>query len=80
MGIRKSSDVDIFTDSSRQADFPRAVDAVVTALQSHGYAVTSTVRTDTFARLLLTSTMDDVYCNIGPNGMSCPVGVGTAEG
>jgi hypothetical protein len=53
MGQRLSGDVDLFTDWQRRADFPCAVDAVVTALGSHGYRVTEVIRNETFARLLL---------------------------
>lgn len=54
MGDRLSSDVDLFTDSPRRADFPSAVDAVIAAFKSHGYSVESAMRNETFARLLLT--------------------------
>jgi hypothetical protein len=54
MGDRLSGDVDLFTDWQRRADFPQAVSAVVTAMQSHGYLVTEIIRNETFARLLLT--------------------------
>ena len=53
MGQRLSGDVDLFTDWQRRADFPRAVDTVVAALESHQYTVTVVSRGDTFARLLL---------------------------
>ncbi len=54
MGNRPSGDVDLFTDWQRRADFPLAVDEVVAALAAHGFDVAEVVRTDTFARLLLT--------------------------
>jgi hypothetical protein len=53
MGHRPSGYVDLFTDWQRRADFPAAVDTVVEALERHGYGVTGAIRTDTFARLLL---------------------------
>jgi hypothetical protein len=56
MGNRLSSDVDLFTDWQRRGDFPRAVDAVIGAMESHGYDVTEVVRSETFARLLLSDT------------------------
>jgi hypothetical protein len=53
MGHRPSGDVDLFTDWQRRADFPAAVDTVLDAFERHGYSVTAVIRTDTFARLLL---------------------------
>ena len=53
MGDRPSGDVDLFTDWQRRGDFPMAVDTVVAALESHRYAVTLVMRSETFARLLL---------------------------
>jgi hypothetical protein len=55
MGNRPSGDVDLFTDWHRRADFPDAVNAVVTALERHGYTVTTAQAGDTFARLLVSS-------------------------
>jgi hypothetical protein len=54
MGARLSGDVDLFTDWNAREDFPDAVDAVIRALEMHGYAVTTVIRSDTFTRLLLT--------------------------
>ena len=54
MGNRLSGDVDLFTDWQRRGDFPRAVDAVIVAMESHDYRVAVVVRNETFARLLLT--------------------------
>jgi hypothetical protein len=54
MGDRPSGDVDLFTDWQRRADFPLAVDEVVSALSSHGFEVAEVMRNDAFARLLLT--------------------------
>jgi hypothetical protein len=56
MGNRLSGDVDLFTDWQRRGDFPRAVDAVITAMESHRYDVTVVLRNETFARLLLGDT------------------------
>ncbi|MEV0246009.1 nucleotidyl transferase AbiEii/AbiGii toxin family protein [Nocardia sp. NPDC050712] len=58
MGNRPSGDVDLFTDWHRRADFPGAVKAVVTALEQHGYAVTTAMTSETFARLLVLSTTE----------------------
>lgn len=55
MGNRPSGDVDLFTDWHRRADFPGAVEAVITALEQHGYVVTATMSGDSFARLLVSS-------------------------
>ncbi|GIF98488.1 nucleotidyl transferase AbiEii/AbiGii toxin family protein [Catellatospora citrea] len=54
MGNRLSSDVDLFTDSREQVDFNRAVDEVIAAFAANGYDVTTAIRNDVFARLLLT--------------------------
>ncbi|WP_250028409.1 nucleotidyl transferase AbiEii/AbiGii toxin family protein [Paractinoplanes maris] len=54
MGNRLSGDVDLFTDWQRRGDFVLAVDEVVAALTDHGFDVSEVIRTDTFARLLLT--------------------------
>lgn len=56
MGNRLSGDVDLFTDWQLRGDFPRAVDAVIKAMEHHGYLVTEMIRSDTFARLLLDDT------------------------
>ena len=53
MGNRLSGDVDLFTDWQLRADFPSAVDAVAAALTRNGFQVTEVIRSDTFARLLL---------------------------
>ncbi|WP_088996034.1 nucleotidyl transferase AbiEii/AbiGii toxin family protein [Micromonospora echinaurantiaca] len=53
MGDRLSGDVDLFTAWQLRNDFPEAVDAVVQALTEHGYLVSTVIRNDTFARLLL---------------------------
>lgn len=53
IGERPSGDVDLFTDWQRRADFPTAVDAVVTALDQHGCTVRVVARDETFARLLV---------------------------
>jgi hypothetical protein len=58
MGDRPSGDVDLFTDWQRRADFPAAVDLVISALTAHGFAVTVDARAETFARLLVAK--DDV--------------------
>lgn len=55
MGKRLSGDVDLFTDWQRRADFPAAVDAILHAPGKAGHAVTVVIRTDTFARLMLTA-------------------------
>lgn len=55
MGRRLSGDVDLFTGWQHRADFPTAVDAIVGALKKTGYAVTVVIRSDTFARLILTA-------------------------
>lgn len=55
MGNRPSGDVDLFTDWHRRADFPGAVKSVITALEQHGYVVSTTMSGDTFARLLVSS-------------------------
>jgi len=52
IGSRPSGDVDLFTDWQRRADFPRAVDTVIAALEERGYAASVVTRGDTFARLL----------------------------
>jgi hypothetical protein len=52
-GSRPSGDVDLFTDWQRRADFPAATDAVIAALEKHGYTVNVAIRGDTFARLLV---------------------------
>jgi hypothetical protein len=49
MGDRPSGDVDLFTDWHRRGDFPAAIDA----LAQHGYEVTTVIRDEYFARLLL---------------------------
>ncbi|MGA4726054.1 nucleotidyl transferase AbiEii/AbiGii toxin family protein [Micromonospora taraxaci] len=53
MGSRLSGDVDLFTAWHLRASFPEAVDNVITALEEHQYAVTTLIRNDTFARLLV---------------------------
>ncbi len=55
MGNRPSGDVDLFTDWHRRAHFPDAVTAVITALEQHGYVVTTAMSGETFARLLVSS-------------------------
>ena len=50
MGHRRSEDVDLFTDWQLRADFPRAVDKVIGAMEESGYTVAVVVRNDTFAR------------------------------
>lgn len=51
---RPSEDVDLFTAWERRDDFAVAVDAVVDAYRSDGYAVEVTQRFETFARLAVT--------------------------
>jgi hypothetical protein len=51
---RPSEDVDLFADWQRRADFPAAVDDVVTAYQHAGFTVEMDHRTATFARLQVT--------------------------
>lgn len=51
IGDRPSADVDLFMDWHQRADFPQAVDLVLTALSDHGYAVTVVARNETYARL-----------------------------
>ncbi|MFC0532497.1 nucleotidyl transferase AbiEii/AbiGii toxin family protein [Phytohabitans kaempferiae] len=51
---RPSEDVDLFADWQRRADFPAAVDEVITAYRGAGYQVEVDHRTDTFVRLYLT--------------------------
>jgi hypothetical protein len=53
MGHRLSGDVDLFTDWQSRATFPAAVDAVIAALEQNGYRVSTVLRAETFARLLL---------------------------
>jgi hypothetical protein len=53
MGDRLSSDVDLFTDWHSRESFPRAVNAIIDAMQSHGYSVSVVILNETFARLLL---------------------------
>lgn len=53
MGHRLSGDVDLFTDWQSRDSFPTAVAAVIDTMQAHGYHVTVVIRSDTFARLLL---------------------------
>lgn len=53
---RPSEDVDMFADWHLRADFPAAVDAVVSEYQSQGYIVRVDHRTDTFARLYVIDT------------------------
>ena len=55
---RPSEDVDLFADWHQRADFPAAVDAVVTAYQREGYAVRIDHQTDTFARLYVGDTAE----------------------
>ncbi|WP_436535984.1 nucleotidyl transferase AbiEii/AbiGii toxin family protein [Actinoplanes sp. HUAS TT8] len=55
---RPSEDVDLFTDWQRRADFPTAVDAVISAFESEGFAVAVDLRLDTFARLNVSRTAD----------------------
>jgi hypothetical protein len=50
-GNRRSGDVGLFTDWQRRADFPAAVQVVVTALEDHGFTVVTSVANETFARL-----------------------------
>ena len=51
---RPSEDVDLFTAWERRGDFAVAVDAVVAAYRTDGYAVEVTQRFETFARLAVT--------------------------
>lgn len=51
---RPSEDVDLFTAWERRDEFATAVDAVVDAFRTHGYAVEVTQQFDTFARLAVT--------------------------
>lgn len=53
IGDRPSGDVDLFTDWQRRADFPAAVEAVISALARHGYEVRVVAQQETFARLLV---------------------------
>jgi hypothetical protein len=53
MGSRLSGDVDLFTAWHLRASFPEAVDNVIAALEEHQYAITTLIRNDTFARLLV---------------------------
>jgi hypothetical protein len=55
IGDRPSGDVDLFTDWHRRADFPGAVDAVISALELHDYTVRVLTRGETFARLLVSA-------------------------
>lgn len=52
--VRPSEDIDLFTAWERRDDFEVAVDAVVAAYRSGGYAVEVTQRFETFARLAVT--------------------------
>jgi hypothetical protein len=58
IGDRLSGDVDLFTDWQHRAEFPVVVQAVVSALNRHGFAVTADARGDTFARLLVKTPED----------------------
>jgi hypothetical protein len=58
MGNRRSGDVDLFTDWQRRADFPAAVQAVIKALEEHGYAVVTSASNETFARLQVSESAD----------------------
>jgi hypothetical protein len=51
---RPSEDVDLFTGWERRDEFAAAVDAVVDAYCERGYAVETTQRFETFARLAVT--------------------------
>lgn len=48
---RPSADVDIFTTSRAEGDFPMAVDAVLTALSSDGLIPETEIRNTSFARI-----------------------------
>ncbi|GAB7048521.1 nucleotidyl transferase AbiEii/AbiGii toxin family protein [Catenuloplanes indicus] len=58
IGERPSSDIDLFTDWQRRADFPAVVDLVAAALERAGFTVTTDARAETFARLLVNRTDD----------------------
>jgi len=51
---RPSADVDIFTTSRNEGDFPVAVDAVLDALRSDGLVSESEIRNESFARISVT--------------------------
>jgi Nucleotidyl transferase AbiEii toxin, Type IV TA system len=55
---RPSEDVDLFADWQRRADFPSAVDEVITAYRAERLDVHVDLRLDTFARLLVTDPDD----------------------
>lgn len=59
IGDRPSGDVDLFTDWHRRADFPAAADLVIEALQANGYTVAVDKRSETFARLLVSTDAAD---------------------
>ncbi|MEV1143716.1 nucleotidyl transferase AbiEii/AbiGii toxin family protein [Micromonospora sp. NPDC049799] len=48
---RPSEDADLFVDWQPRADFPTAVDEVITAYRAEGFRVDIDLRLDTFARL-----------------------------
>ncbi|MDP9799390.1 hypothetical protein J2S43_007902 [Catenuloplanes nepalensis] len=54
IGERPSSDVDLFMDWQRRADFPAAVDLVIAALQQAGFTVVIDAQAETFARVIVT--------------------------
>jgi len=59
IGNRPSGDVDLFTDWQRRADFPTAADLVIEALEANGYTVAVDKRSDTFARLQVSTGTTD---------------------
>jgi len=68
---RPSEDVDLFADWHQRADFPAAVDAVVAAYQHEGYAVHIDHQTETFARLYVSDTAEQL---ISTGSNSSPTG------
>jgi hypothetical protein len=62
---RPSSDVDLFAAASAEFDFAGAVDAVVRAFEHDGLMVDIEVRSDSFARLNVTSGTDLAKVELG---------------
>jgi hypothetical protein len=58
MGARPSGDVDLFTSWQHRDEFPELATAVIEALESAGYAVSTVQRAETFARLAVTDPAD----------------------
>lgn len=55
IGSRPSGDVDLFTNWARRDEFDDTLDAVTSALEAAGMAVSIVARAETFARLMVSS-------------------------